>query len=167
MGGQVTRAQFVRGDIGGRSKTVRPPWALPEHDLVEQCRRSGACIAACPERILEKGRGGFPQVNFSRAGCTFCGACVEACKSGVYRKDDNGKPGGVAWLLKAVVTPGCMTFSQVVCRTCGEHCPENAIRFPPMLGGAARPEVNPALCTGCGACFAPCPNGAIELSVMV
>lgn len=166
MVGQVTRAQFVRGDIGGRNKTIRPPWALPEHEFVEQCQRSGACIAACPERILEKGRG-FPQVNFARGGCTFCGACVEACASGVYRKDGQGKPEGVAWQLKALVKPACLAFSQVVCRTCGEHCPENAIRFPPVLGGAARPEVNQAQCTGCGACFAPCPSGAIELVMML
>jgi len=167
MVGQVTRAQFVRGDIGGRNKVLRPPWALPEHEFVEQCQRSGACIAVCPERILEKGRGGFPQVNFARGGCTFCGACVEACKNGVYRKDGQDNPQGVAWRLKALVKPSCLAFSQVVCRTCGEHCPENAIRFPPVLGGAARPEVNPAQCTGCGACFAPCPNGAIELVAML
>lgn len=164
MVGRVTRKQFIRGDIGGRSRVVRPPWALPEHEFVEQCQRSGACIAACPERILEKGRGGFPQVDFARGGCTFCGACVKACASAAYRKDGRGVPEGLAWPLKARVTPGCLAFSQVVCRTCGEHCPENAIRFPPILGGVARPEVNPAQCTGCGLCVAPCPSTAIELA---
>ncbi len=164
---QVTRKQFIRGDIGGRHKAVRPPWALPEDEFIEQCQRTGACIAACPERIIEKGQGGFPQVNFARGSCTFCGACVEACASGVYRKDGQGKPEGLVWLLKAQVRQSCLAFSKVVCRTCGEHCPENAIRFPPVLGDVARPAVDLAQCTGCGACFAPCPNGAIELVVMM
>lgn len=164
---QVTRQQFIRGDISDRHKAVRPPWTLPEDEFTEQCQRAGACIAVCPERILEKGRGGFPQVNFMRGGCTFCGACVEACASGAYRKDEQAKPEGLAWRLKAQAKQSCLAFSQVVCRTCGEHCPENAIRFPPVLGGVARPEVNLALCTGCGACFAPCPNGAIGLVVMI
>lgn len=167
MAGQVTRKQFVHGDIGGRHKAVRPPWTFPEDAFIEQCQRAGACIAVCPERILEKGRGGFPQVNFARGGCAFCGACVEACTSGVYRKDGKGKPEGSAWLLKAQVRQSCLAFSKVVCRTCGEHCPENAIRFPPVFGGVARPEVNLAQCTGCGVCFAPCPNEAIELVVMM
>jgi len=165
MVSRLTRKQFVRGDIGGRHTAVRPPWALPEAELVEQCQRAGACIAACPEQILEKGRGGFPQVNFARGGCSFCGACVEVCTNGVYRKDGQGKPEGLAWSLKARVGQGCLAFSQVVCRTCGEHCLTNAIRFLPVSGGVARPEVNPAQCTGCGGCFAPCPNGAIELVV--
>lgn len=164
---QVTRKQFIRGDIGGRHKAIRPPWTVPEDEFIEQCQRSGACITVCPERILEKGRGGFPQVNFARGGCIFCNACVDACVNGGYRKDGQSKPEGLAWRLKVRVGQSCLAFSQVVCRTCGEHCPESAIRFPPVFGGVARPAVNPAQCTGCGMCFAPCPNEAIELVVMM
>jgi len=164
MNGQVNRAQFLRGDFGGKNSPVRPPWALPEAEFVELCQRSGACLAACPEKILEKGRGGFPHVNFALGACTFCGACVEACTHAAYRKDGEGKPEGAAWHLKARIKESCLTFSQVVCRTCGELCPEGVIRFPPVLGGVARPEVNVAGCSGCGACCAPCPNGSIELA---
>ena len=159
----VSRARFLSGDFSGKRTPRRPPWAKDEADFVESCQRSGACIAACPEKILEKGRGGFPQVNFALGACTFCKACLEACTRAAFHKDAQGKPEGVAWGVKVRIGESCLTLSQVVCRTCGEHCPEGAIRFPPVLGGVAKPVIDEAGCTGCGACFAPCPNASIEL----
>jgi len=132
---------------------------VAEERFVEQCGRSGACIAACPEKILEKGRGGFPQVDFARGSCTFCGECLKVCKSGALLKLGDAAP----WRLKAVIQPDCLAQAQVVCRTCGERCPVGAIRFPPLLGGVAKPLVDAAKCTGCGECFAPCPSDSIVL----
>lgn len=155
----LDRAQFLRGDFKGRRSPRRPPWALAEARFVEVCSRGGACIAACPEKILEKGRGGFPQIEFAQGECTFCRECLKVCKSGALGSGGDDPP----WLLKAHVLPECLAFAQVVCRTCGEHCPVGAIRFPPVVGGVAHPLVNTATCTGCGACYAPCPKQAIRL----
>lgn len=159
MTSPVSRAQFLRGDLSGRRSPQRAPWALGETAFVESCQRSGACVAACPEKILEKGRGGFPQINFALGACTFCGKCREACGNGAFDQGAESPP----WRVKAVIQMDCLTYSQVVCRICGERCPAAAIRFPPKLGGVAQPLVDVEKCTGCGECFAPCPKNAIRL----
>lgn len=57
----------------------------------------------------------------------------------------------------------CLAFQNVVCRSCGERCEEDAIRFSPRLGAAAHPLLDPERCTGCGDCVAVCPNAALTL----
>ncbi|MBL8673095.1 MAG: 4Fe-4S binding protein [Alphaproteobacteria bacterium] len=57
----------------------------------------------------------------------------------------------------------CLSASGVACRVCAEHCEHGAIRFRLMSGGRSSPLLDAAACTGCGACRAPCPVGAISL----
>ncbi|MHB9101053.1 MAG: ferredoxin-type protein NapF [Sulfuricella sp.] len=159
----ISRAQFLRGDFGATRKAVRPPWALDEPNFVDTCRRGGDCISACPEKILVKGRGGFPQVDFAAGECTFCGDCAKTCKSGALAYMENRPP----WLLKVRIEPSCLALKQVVCHTCGESCPTGAIRFRLAVGMVARPEVDLAACTGCGACLAPCPVSALTIDEIV
>lgn len=161
MVGSVSRLQFLSADFSGRRSPFRPPWALEEVDFIGRCQRSGACVAACPEKILERGRGGFPSVNFALGACTFCGECVKACHHAAYHEE---APTSAPWGLKARIREGCLALSRVVCRTCGEHCPAGAIRFSLLPGATASPEVNVDRCTGCGACVAPCPSGAIAMA---
>ena len=58
----------------------------------------------------------------------------------------------------------CLAYQNVVCRTCGESCAHNAIRFSPRLGGASEPRLEPDLCTGCGDCQVVCPTTALSLT---
>lgn len=154
----ITRTQFLRGDFSGPRHVIRPPWAVAEPDFVAACSRCGDCLGACPEKILEKGRGGFPQVNFGLGECSFCGECAKICKSGALRGVEQAP-----WNLKASIAPSCLALKQVVCRSCGESCPTGAIRFRISAGAVTCPEIDPAACTGCGACFAPCPAGAVTI----
>lgn len=155
----ITRAQFLRGDIRGERRAVRPPWALEEWLFAARCDRCGRCIDACPQGLLGAGRGGFPKVDFQRGECTFCRACLDRCPRGALRAQDGAAP----WQLHAVVGEACLTRHGVVCRSCGEQCERRAIHFRPAAGQAARPEVNPVLCNGCGACVRPCPAAAITM----
>lgn len=59
----------------------------------------------------------------------------------------------------------CFATSGIVCQSCADQCPEAAIRFRPQLGGVPQPVLQAASCTGCGACVAGCPAGAIRLEV--
>jgi ferredoxin-type protein NapF len=77
--------------------------------------------------------------------------------SGVRPHADPAQP------RRAAIAPGCLALNRVVCRSCGEVCEARAIRFAPAVGGASAPEVDPALCNGCGACVGACPAAAVSL----
>lgn len=141
---------------------MRPPWSLKEEEFVERCERCEDCVAACPDRLLIKGRGGFPQMDFSRGGCDFCGDCLMACKGRAMVGDANDHL--AAFPLKAEISAECLSAKGVVCRACGEVCDERSIRFRLEVGGIARPLLDTESCSGCGACLAVCPVQAVTIS---
>jgi len=63
----------------------------------------------------------------------------------------------------AVIGDSCLALRGIVCRVCEEQCEARAIRIRLAVGGGASPTVAAALCTGCGACVAPCPAHAIAV----
>ncbi|HFD78992.1 MAG TPA: ferredoxin-type protein NapF [Gammaproteobacteria bacterium] len=156
----MSRKQFLRGDFSGRKAPLRPPWALPEEAFTRLCERCGDCIRVCPTQLLKQGRGGFPEPDFSAAECLFCEDCVGACRPRALRKEPGQRP----WTLQAVVDAGsCIAFRGVACRSCVDPCESRAIRMPPRPGGISVPEIDAALCSGCGACYGVCPVGAIRM----
>ena len=143
-----------------RSAPFRPPWSVPEAMFADACTRCGDCLKACPTGLLRPGDGGFPAADFSAAACTFCGECAAACGSGAIARDRPGAP----WSYTVVIGDACLARRRVECRVCGEACQAHdacALRFRPAVGGVYLPEVDEAACTGCGACLALCPTGAI------
>jgi ferredoxin-type protein NapF len=156
---KLGRAQFLRGKFKGGQPAARPPWALAEDAFLEMCSRCDACVGACPEGIIQRGRGGYPEVSFAHGACTFCEACVAACAPGALVRGSTSAP----WTLRAVISSACLSAAGVTCRVCGEQCETSAIRFALAVGGVATPAVDATSCTGCGACVAPCPVAAIEV----
>ncbi|MBP2302187.1 ferredoxin-type protein NapF [Azospirillum picis] len=152
----LRRRGFLRGRPQTAPEPIRPPWSRPGR-FADLCTRCGACADACPEAILHRGDGGYPQVDFARGECSFCGACADACTEPVF---DRSLP---AWSLRPAVAPSCLAARRVVCRSCQDACPESAIRFIPAAGGAAVARIADDACTGCGACVAACPTGAVTL----
>ncbi len=157
----VSRAQFLRGDISGRNRPIRPPWALEEYDFTETCTRCGACIQRCEEQILVEGRGKFPVVEFKRGECTFCEVCVEVCEPKALRITEESR--GLPWALEVRVNHDCVAQKGVVCQVCGDQCLEGVFRFRPRVGGAVQMEMDSEKCNGCGACIAPCPVAALTI----
>lgn len=155
----ISRMQLLRGDLRGERQAIRPPWAVREARFVEQCDRCGRCIPVCPQGLLSAGRGGFPQLDFQRGECIFCRRCLEHCQRGALRAVNDEQP----WPLHAMIGRDCLTRRGVVCRACGEQCESRAITFRLGIGGVARPEVDIARCTGCGACVRPCPVSALTM----
>jgi ferredoxin-type protein NapF len=151
-----SRRALLRGRPGAQLRS-RPPWALAEADFVAACTRCDACIGACPESILTRGDGGFPVVDFSAGECTFCGDCVSACAPRALCD-----AGSAPWFLKATVEDACLALHGVHCQACRDACPTGAIGFA-LRPGVPRPRVESDLCTGCGACVAPCPVEAMRV----
>lgn len=157
----IDRLQFLRGDLTGNRRGIRPPWAKAEADFTDRCARCGDCSTACPERIIGKGSGGFPVVDFSRGACTFCGECVKACKNQAF--DVPAYFDTPAWQLEVTITEACLSIQGVVCRTCSDACETAAIRFRLKTGGRSQPVVDNQRCNGCGECFAVCPSRAVSI----
>jgi ferredoxin-type protein NapF len=132
---------------------------LPEAEFIDRCTRCNDCLKACPTRILVIGDGGYPTVDFSAGECTFCSDCVTSCQPKALLR----QPEQAAWPYKAAIGEDCLPRQGVECRTCGDFCDVHAIRFTPRLGGSPLPEIDGEICTGCGACVAPCPVAAITV----
>ena len=154
-----SRRSFLSGRFRTGGTELRPPRALSPGAFEDACNRCGDCIKGCPATIIVPGDGGFPKMDFSKGACNFCGDCARACRRAVL-----GGDAAPVWRVTATVDAACLASNGVECRVCGEACDAGAIRFRLRAGGIARPEIDPARCTGCGACYAPCPANAITMN---
>ena len=191
----ITRMQFLRGDMKGKKKPFRPPWAIPEQYFVDFCTRCDKCIEACFDELIVKGRGGYPQMDFKQGGCDFCEDCLNVCETSALKKfpatnhntkkrEEQSESSTVdkesstfdkesdsylpPWHIKASIDlTNCLSMNGTICRSCGESCDDKAIQFNLKLGGIAEPILNQDHCTGCGACFSVCPVQIIELKTII
>ena len=152
-----TRRVLLRGRLHDEP-TLRPPWALDGSRFSDACTGCGDCVRACPPQVLVRGAGGLPVFEPAQGECTFCGECSAACPEPVFVSRNVTRFAHVA-----VVGDGCLARNDVACQSCGECCPEQAIRFRPRIGGPFLPGLNEEICSGCGACLSVCPVGAIGL----
>lgn len=134
----------------------RPPGAVSALEFEARCDSCARCAEACPSHVI-KLRGRLAELDFGNGECTLCGRCSAACPSGALQPADP-----VSASIVARVGPLCLAMRGVECRSCGEHCSLRAIRFRPLPGRPWLPDIDAEACTGCGACLAPCPTGAIE-----
>ncbi|MGB5445880.1 MAG: ferredoxin-type protein NapF [Psychromonas sp.] len=135
------------------------PWIQDLDLFIENCTQCGDCISRCPEKIIIKGDGGFPNIDFEKGECTFCGQCAEVCKEHIFVSTEQ-QP----WLKKAQIGEACLAYENVYCRSCSESCESGALTF--KIGLSAVPQIDLDLCTGCGACVAPCPTSAIHIKAL-
>jgi ferredoxin-type protein NapF len=154
----LARRGFFTGRIGAVAAAVRPPWVILDRFL-ELCTRCGACVEACPERIIKRGSGGFPELEFQHGECTFCGGCAAACPEPLF---DRAAP--KPWNATALISDKCLPRRGVICQSCKDACPASAIVVAPAKVPA--PVVDLDRCTGCGACVAVCPVDAIAVAAL-
>lgn len=158
------RRSLLRGKLHDASAPTlaappRPPWSRPEAEFTARCSRCDDCVKACPQTVLKRGDGGFPQIDFSHNGCSLCGDCARACPTGAI--DPKAVTVAFAWRVQVAET--CLARHGVECRVCGDACDARALRFVPALGGIAQLQIDSTACTGCGDCVGVCPVNAITL----
>jgi ferredoxin-type protein NapF len=149
-----SRRAFLRGIP---SSPPRPPYALAEAAFLDSCTRCDACIAACPETVLRRGDGGYPELEFQAGECSFCALCLDACPTPALDRTAHR-----AWNWRAQVGDACLTVQGIVCRSCADACGRQAIGFD-LRPGAASPRIDSGACSGCGACVGVCPASAMTM----
>lgn len=159
MAETLSRRNFLAGTFRSGPEPIRPPWAVEESHFLTLCTRCDDCIRLCPEKIVARGSGGYPEVRFQRGECTFCGDCLAACKDKALQQTS---PEQAPWDLIAVIGAGCLPYKGVVCHSCREACEPQAIRLRLAPMGVGMPEIGEN-CTGCGACVKVCPAGSIDI----
>ena len=153
----LSRRNLLRGRSAPATLPLRPPGAIPESLFTDKCTSCGECISVCPQEIVFKGSGGYPEINFRKGECTFCVRCIDICPEDVLLHAIQPP-----WRLELRLENSCLAKRQVVCQTCGDACEVEAVRFRPRRGSVAVPHIDQEVCTGCGACIAACPENALR-----
>ena len=122
-------------------------------------------MRACPEGIIipDLGTGGpgswlTPRLDFSQRYCNeWCRLCTGVCPTGAIGRlsleAKRALPIGTARVNRHC----CLAWNEAqYCMVCQEFCPYQAIRAVEH-NGVNCPEVDEALCRGCGACQSHCP----------
>ena len=155
----LTRRALLKAKFSNSQPVIWLPWIRNEKQFTDNCTRCHECVAACPEKIIIKGDGSFPEIDFNRGECTFCTECIKSCPEDLITSLDE-EP----WTIKATISEQCLATKKVVCVVCKEQCETEAISFTPKFGSVAQPVLSIELCTGCGACAKPCPTNAINFN---
>lgn len=156
----LSRRRLFKGGIKNIHSGIRLPYVINEQIFITHCTQCEDCITACPEHIVVKGEGNFPEIDFSKGECTFCKRCVNVCEAPIFNKVENEEP----WDLAIEIKASCLALNNVVCRSCEDSCETEAISFKYLQSSIPQPQILLDSCNGCGACVSTCPQSSIELS---
>ena len=145
---------------------VSPPGSKSRGNFSKKCVACTACVVACPAGILRPSLGEWgpeglfqPVLDYGRGYCQYgCTACGDACPTGAIESLEPGEKQLVSIGKARFLRRNCIVRKYgTACGACSEHCPTQAMRMVPFRGSLTIPELDPAVCLGCGACEYACP----------
>ncbi|MCE7877655.1 MAG: ferredoxin-type protein NapF, partial [Betaproteobacteria bacterium PRO3] len=107
--------------------TLRPPWARDPDAFDRACTGCAKCVDACPTHVLTLASN-LARVDYADGECTFCGACADVCPEPAFdlaARAASARP----WTAVARIDATCLARLGVECRSCGDACEAQAIRF--------------------------------------
>lgn len=144
---------------------LRPPASGHSSRFTRLCARCGACVRACPTKILrlggaDSGWAGVlaPEVCFENDYCLeTCAACGQSCPTGAIPrftlKNKHARPMGLA----KVDHDRCILGASRECGACVNACPYDALDLEwDPVEMVSRVKVIAKRCTGCGYCEYVC-----------
>ena len=165
---QQRAEQAAQGGHKGKRgpRPVAPPGAQSIANLQAKCTACHLCVSKCPSHVLqpavmEYGLQGImqPVMRYDKGYCLYdCNLCGEVCPTGAILP--------LALEEKRMTQLGHAVFHReqcvvardgVECGNCAEHCPADAIKLQRGVDGRMYPQIEKALCIGCGACENLCP----------
>ena len=162
---RMERAMQGSGKHSG-PRPVAPPGAQSIEHLQVKCTACHLCISKCPSHVLqpavmEYGLQGImqPVMRYDKGYCLYdCTLCGEVCPTGAILPLALEQK-RMTQLGHAVFHRECCVVARdgVECGNCAEHCPADAIKLQRGVDGRMYPQIEKALCIGCGACENLCP----------
>lgn len=149
-----------------RKSPLSPPGSLSAEHLNIHCTACHLCVAQCPSKILkpsflEYGVEGMmqPIMDFSHGFCNYdCTLCTEVCPNGALKKLTKDEKHATQMGIVKFIKTNCVVYTdETFCGACSEHCPTQAVYMVPYKGDLTIPELNTAICVGCGGCEYVCP----------
>ncbi|HET9570286.1 MAG TPA: 4Fe-4S dicluster domain-containing protein [Bacteroidales bacterium] len=149
-----------------RKSPLSPPGSHSIEHLNAHCTACHLCVAQCPSRILkpsflEYGVEGMmqPVMDFSHGFCNFdCTLCTEVCPNGALKKLTMDEKHSTQMGFVNFIKTNCVVYTdETFCGACSEHCPTQAVSMVPYKGDLTIPQINTAICVGCGGCEYVCP----------
>ncbi len=163
---------------------IRPPGSLAEPDFLARCVKCDQCVRVCPTgsvqpALFEAGLEGLwtPRLVMRTGYCELnCVLCGHVCPTGAIERVSVERKLGLGAAAGQPIRIGTAFFDQgrclpwamdTPCVVCEEVCPTSPkaifTREVEVVGrdGKAirlrRPQMDPALCIGCGICEHECP----------
>lgn len=145
---------------------IAPPGAVSIARFNGACTACQLCVSACPTQVLQPsllsyGAKGFlqPRMAYEVAYCSYeCTRCGDVCPTDAIRPlspeaKKTAKIGEVRF-----IEDNCIVVTEkTACGACAEHCPTQAVHMVPYEHDLTIPELDIAVCIGCGACEYACP----------
>lgn len=150
-----------------KGEALRPPWSMPPGSFETLCARCGACVRACPSRIIkyggtEEGIGAWlaPEIDFvnGRYCPDACVECGKVCPSGAIARFSVKTKAQAPIGIVEIDYEYCRLAEGGGCSFCVLECPRKALSIIfDKARGIRRVLIDSEKCTGCGKCLKVCP----------